>query len=99
MGQARIRYANGLKTMVKYAVAFFVAMILSSSFVNYKFPPSRMPAGVADVISSSLGVWKRREGLIPEVKIVDSYRKLRYIGDVNNKNENRDADAPGMGNN
>ncbi|MFA7336509.1 MAG: hypothetical protein WC028_06960 [Candidatus Obscuribacterales bacterium] len=85
--------------MVKYAVAFFVAMILSSSFVNYQFPPGKIPAGVADVISSSLGVWKRREALVPEIKVVDSYRKLRYIGDVNNKNENRDADAPGMGNN
>ncbi len=85
--------------MVKYAVAFFVAMILSSSFVNFQFPPGRMPAGVADVIATSLGVWKRKEGLIPEIRVVDSYRKLRYIGGVNGKNENRDADAPGMGNN
>ncbi|CAN5369387.1 hypothetical protein BH11CYA1_BH11CYA1_30450 [soil metagenome] len=85
--------------MVKYAVAFFLAMILSSSFVNFKYPPGKMPAGVADVIGSSHGVWKRREGLIPEVRVVDSYRKLRYMRDVNDKNENRDADAPGMGNN
>ncbi|MFA6208526.1 MAG: hypothetical protein WCT03_05830 [Candidatus Obscuribacterales bacterium] len=85
--------------MVKYAVAFFVAMILSSSFVNFKLPASPMPAGIAGVIATSLGVWKRREGVIPEIKIVDSYRKIRYIGGVNGKNENRDADAPGMGNN
>ena len=99
MGQAGIRHANGLAEMVRYAVAFFIAMILSSSFVNYKFPPGKMPAGVADVIPTSLGAWKRHEGLVPEVQVVDSYRKLRYMSTVNDKNENRDADAPGMGNN
>ncbi len=85
--------------MVKYAVAFFLAMILSSSFVNYQFPPSKIPAGVAGIANTSLGVWKRREGLVPEVRVVDSYRKIRYIHDVNNRNENRDGDSPGMGNN
>lgn len=99
MGQTRIRYANGLTTMVKYAVAFFVAMILSSSFVNFQFPPSPLPAGIGGVVVTSLGVWKRKEGLVPEIKVVDSYRNFRYIKDVNNKNENRDADTPGMGNN
>lgn len=74
-------------------------MIVSSSFVNYHFPPSRMPAGVADFGATSLGVWKRREGVIPEIKITDSYRHIRIIDEVNNRNENRDADSPAIGNN
>jgi hypothetical protein len=85
--------------MLKYALAFFAAMIISSTFVNYQYPPSRMPAGIAGVIPTSLGIWNRREGLIPEIKVVDSYRNFRFMGGVNNKNENRDADSPGFGNN
>lgn len=85
--------------MRKYVIAFIIAMIVSSSWVNYQFPPYRTPAGIADFGPTSLGVWKRREGLIPEIKITDSYRHLRFITDINNRNENRDAESPGIGNN
>ncbi len=81
--------------MLKYAIAFFVAMIMSATFVNYQGPASPIPVGLADVKATSLGVWKRREGLIPEVKVTGAFRKYRYMVDVNNKNENRDADGFG----
>lgn len=85
--------------MKKYVIAFIVAMIVSSTFVNFQFPASKMPAGIADMGTTSLGVWKRREGVIPEIKITDSYRRLRFITEINDRNENRDADSPGIGNN
>jgi hypothetical protein len=80
---------------MKYIIAFVVVMIVSSAIVNYQFPPAKMPVGIAGVVDSEMGVWKRREGLIPEIKIVDGNRLIRYASKVSNKHENREAELPG----
>jgi len=83
--------------MTKYVIGFIIALLMSSQFVNYQGPPSKIPASVSATKPTTLGVWKRREMNVGEIKVVESAAVRRYSIDVNNKNENRDADLPGMG--
>lgn len=83
--------------MLKYVLAFIAVMFITSMFLYPPYPPGKIPAGFAGVQPTSAGVWKKREGLITEIKVVDSNRNMRFVTDVNNKNENNDADSPHFG--
>ena len=83
--------------MLKYVLAFIAVMFITSMFLYPPYPAGKIPAGIAGAQPTSVGVWKKREMIITEIKVVDSKRMLRFATEVNDKNENNDADSPHFG--
>ncbi|MBN9396521.1 MAG: hypothetical protein J0H83_14830 [Candidatus Melainabacteria bacterium] len=81
---------------MKYIIAFVVILAVSAGFRGLIYDAGKVPAAIAigDVGPSELGVWKRRDPFIPEIKMTESARIYRFVTGVSDRHENRDADLP-----
>jgi hypothetical protein len=81
---------------MKYIVAFIAILALSAGFRGLIYDAGKTPMAMAigDVAPTELGVWKRRDPFIPEIKMTENARIFRFSTNVSGAHENRDADLP-----